>query len=161
MSLSPDEQPDIAVELPKRKAPAEQPYGIVAIMIALFAWVAAFSLLGPRVPIWIMLAFAAAAGLISYSALAAVRPRIPMLLLAAMASALGMLYAQPMRMLLPEVWRTTPEVLVNLINRFVGAVIIGIFGGWALSVEEYPRIVLPINFLLMYILMSIVQRIHL
>lgn len=150
--LSPDDDAQRPVQLPRAGSEAGQPYGFTAVAIGLLVMLPLhltqimtnFSTL--KVGVGVML--------FSYALLAIARPRLPLHALATAAAVLGLLYSLPAFPLMHPGMLTLAGV-VMLVTELLLATMTGLLLGVLLHVELYPGFVLPFNFFLLFVLTSI------
>ena len=156
MSLLPDENPREDLELSRRYPQIVQPYGITAAMVGVS--VLLIARVGFRyVPALLVWGIALVGTLLVYQMLLAAQPKLPLMALSVLAAELGLLLSLPSTLLFGIPWHH-PNALVDslrLVTYLIAAGVIGAFTGWTLSVERYPTLVLGINFLAMFVVVSL------
>lgn len=153
MSLTPDDNERLDLELPQRNAEVEQPYGLTSILVAL-ALLLVVRIVATRAPIQALWIGAIVVAIAVYSVLTAVRPRLPLMAVAILAAELGLLLNLPANELFAAPWHN-PLAPFILLTQLICAGVVGAFTSWALSVEKYPNLVIGINFLAMFVVMGI------
>lgn len=149
--LMPDDESQAPLRIVRPAKPVSPPYGYTAIMagmLLLFLLKVARISYNP-----LMLNLVLAVSVVSYAVLVFLRPRLPLYLLSVAAAELGLLYSLPAHL----IYRLHPGNVPGFALLLMGltlAAVTGLFTSYALDIDEYPGYLLPINFLLLFVLVG-------
>lgn len=156
MSLTPDDEPRETVNLARPKAPAP-PYGVAAVLIGLAMLLVGRMLTRGEMHWSFPLLLAGFAAIpVAYLTLTRRRARLNLIGLCALAAILGYLLSTPAYQVFVLAFKDASAALTLCLGAGTAG-IFGAFTAWALGVEQAPELVISINFLSMFVVVSLIN----